>query len=132
MISTVKCFGVCAHRSGYGYRGGRRKHALKVTILVSEFFSTHITDWIGAILFLCILFQIAPKLSIVSTWDASMRCLCNKTEKIPTDMKIAIVKPVLRKCSSNTKKCENYRPVSHLHCISKILRKLFSRNLPIT
>ena len=49
--------------------------------------------------------------------------------QFPTNMKTAIVKPLLKKCSSDISKLENYRPVSNLSFISKIYEKIVLQQL---
>ena len=49
--------------------------------------------------------------------------------QFPTNMKTAIVSPLLKKCSLDINKLENYRPVSNLSFISKIYEKVVLQQL---
>ena len=49
--------------------------------------------------------------------------------QFPTNMKTAIVKPLLKKCSLDINKLEDYRPVSNLSFISKIVKKVVLQQL---
>ena len=46
------------------------------------------------------------------------------TGEFPTDLKKAIIKPHIKRLNLDTEEMKNYRPVSNLHCVSKILEKL--------
>ena len=47
----------------------------------------------------------------------------------PNDFKNAIVKPLLKKPCLDKDELKNYRPVSNLHCISKVIEKLVEKRL---
>ena len=47
----------------------------------------------------------------------------------PNDFKNAIVKPLLKKLSIDKDELKNYRPVSHLHFMSKVIEKLVAKRL---
>ena len=49
--------------------------------------------------------------------------------EFPNDFKNAIVKPLLRKPSLDMDELKNYRPVSNLHFISKVIEKLVAKRL---
>ena len=49
--------------------------------------------------------------------------------EFPIDFKNAIVKPLLKKPSLDKDKLKNYRPVSNLHFISKVIEKLVAKRL---
>ena len=49
--------------------------------------------------------------------------------EFPNDFKNASVKPLLKKPSLNQDELTNYRPVSNLHFISKVVEKLVARRL---
>src|SRR5579872_1459869 len=63
-------------------------------------------------------------LSSVSLYLAAMFNLSLTTGIFPTEMKLAIVTPLLKKQSLNGAECSNFRPVSNLSFISKILEKI--------
>ena len=46
------------------------------------------------------------------------------TGEFPTDLKKAIIRPHIKRPNLDTEEMKNYRPVSNLHCVSKILEKL--------
>ena len=46
------------------------------------------------------------------------------TGEFPTDLKKAIIKPHIKRPNLDTEEMKNYRPVSNLHFVSKILEKL--------
>ena len=52
-----------------------------------------------------------------------------KTGSVPALFKYAIIKPHLRESSIDTEELKNYRPVSNLHFMSKVLEKLVARRL---
>ena len=49
--------------------------------------------------------------------------------EFPSDFKNAIVKPLLKKPSLDKDELKNYRPVSNLHFISKVIEKLVAKRL---
>ena len=49
--------------------------------------------------------------------------------EFPNDFKSAIVKPLLKKPSLDKDELKNYRPVSNLHFISKVIKKLVAKRL---
>ena len=49
--------------------------------------------------------------------------------EFPNDFKNAIVKPLLKKLSLDKDELKNYRPVSNLHFISKVIEKLVAKRL---
>ena len=49
--------------------------------------------------------------------------------EFPNDFKNAIVKPLLKKPSLDKNELKNYRPVSNLHFISKVIEKLVAKRL---
>ena len=49
--------------------------------------------------------------------------------EFPNDFKYAIVKPLLKKPNLDKDELKNYRPVSNLHFISKVIEKLVAMRL---
>ena len=54
---------------------------------------------------------------------------CLLSAKIPRPLKTAIIKPLLKKNGLDTNDCNNYRPVSNLSFVSKILERVVSQQL---
>ena len=52
-----------------------------------------------------------------------------RTGSVPALFKYAIIRPHLKKSSLDTEKLKNYRPISNLHFMSKVLEKLVVKRL---
>ena len=61
---------------------------------------------------------------ITAILNTSMR-----TGSVPALFKYAIIRPHMKKSSLNTEELKNYRPVSNLHLMSKVLEKLVVKRL---
>ena len=48
---------------------------------------------------------------------------------VPTDMKSALITPVLKKTSLDSNELVNYRPISNLSCVSKLLERHIAADL---
>ena len=53
------------------------------------------------------------------------------TGYVPQSLKVAVIKPLLKKPDLETDKLENYRPISNLPFLSKLLEKAIDRQLSI-
>ena len=68
----------------------------------------------------------------VSGYHPFIALLCNKSLAVgcfPSDFKRAVVRPLLKKGGLDTSQMKNYRPVSNLSFLSKLLERVVQRRL---